>query len=143
MAYTKTTWVNGETPINADNLNNIETGVSGVIGTILWTNPDPTADFSSQNIALNSSDYDVLEFVWLGIKTLSIVFSERVIKGHGTQFDYFQTTSTNTRASRRITYVNNTSYTVGDCNISNNSANNFCIPLYVIGYKTGLFGGQS
>ena len=27
MAYTKTTWVNGETPINADNLNNIENGI--------------------------------------------------------------------------------------------------------------------
>lgn len=27
MAYTRTTWVNEETPLNADNLNNIEDGI--------------------------------------------------------------------------------------------------------------------
>ena len=27
MAYTKTEWVNGETPINESNLNNIENGI--------------------------------------------------------------------------------------------------------------------
>lgn len=27
MSYTRTNWVNGSTPINADNLNNIETGI--------------------------------------------------------------------------------------------------------------------
>lgn len=30
MAYNKTTWINNETPINADNLNNIENGVDDV-----------------------------------------------------------------------------------------------------------------
>ena len=31
MAYTKTTWINGETPaINADNLNKIETGLDDI-----------------------------------------------------------------------------------------------------------------
>ena len=29
-------------------------------GTILWTNPNPTSDFSAQSIALSSSDYDML-----------------------------------------------------------------------------------
>lgn len=30
MAYTKTTWGNNVTPINADNLNNIEDGIGDV-----------------------------------------------------------------------------------------------------------------
>lgn len=30
MAYTKTTWVNGQTPINATNLNHIEDGIESV-----------------------------------------------------------------------------------------------------------------
>lgn len=29
MAYKKTEWINGETPVNADNLNNIEQGIEG------------------------------------------------------------------------------------------------------------------
>ncbi|MGN0693727.1 MAG: hypothetical protein ACI4LK_02310 [Lentihominibacter sp.] len=30
MSYKRTTWVNGETPINADNLNNIEAGIVAI-----------------------------------------------------------------------------------------------------------------
>lgn len=30
MAYNKTVWVNNETPINTDNLNNIEDGIEDV-----------------------------------------------------------------------------------------------------------------
>lgn len=32
MAYTRTTWVNEETPLNADNLNNIEDGIEELQG---------------------------------------------------------------------------------------------------------------
>lgn len=31
MAYTRTTWVNEETPLNADNLNNLEEGVAQAV----------------------------------------------------------------------------------------------------------------
>ena len=31
MAYTRTTWVNEETPLNADNMNNLEDGVEEAI----------------------------------------------------------------------------------------------------------------
>ncbi len=30
MSYQRTTWVNGETPINADNLNNMEEGIAEI-----------------------------------------------------------------------------------------------------------------
>lgn len=31
MPYVKTVWVNGETKLNADNLNNVETGVNDAL----------------------------------------------------------------------------------------------------------------
>lgn len=31
LTYTKTTWVDGQTPVNAANMNNIETGLSNAI----------------------------------------------------------------------------------------------------------------
>lgn len=34
MAYTKTNWVNGQTPINADNLNKIENGIEKLVSII-------------------------------------------------------------------------------------------------------------
>lgn len=42
MAYTKTTWVNDETPINADNLNKIENELESLEGNISDINDDIT-----------------------------------------------------------------------------------------------------
>jgi hypothetical protein len=149
MAYVKTTWVNGETPINADNLNHIETGIKGnetlinnITGSILWTNQNPTADFSGQTITLSSSDYDVLEFIWRTDSVGNLSFSEKVMKGKGTQFDFFSTAIVGRRWSRRILYVSDTSYSFNDCYKLDSSAtmeNDNCVPLYVVGYKTNLF----
>lgn len=47
MAYTKTTWVNGETPINADNLNNIENGIE--------TNDKKLSQVITGNATVNST----------------------------------------------------------------------------------------
>lgn len=166
MAYTKTTWVNGETPINADNLNNIEggikdnetsindieTSVNDMKGTILWENPSPTANFSPQEITLTSSDYDCLEiyyYDWIDTKRMK---SQKVIKGANILINAsFYANGNFFTSSRPLTYNSDTSYSVGACValygsssfLINQAINYVCVPVYIIGYKTGLFGGQS
>lgn len=153
MAYTKTTWVNGETPINADNLNHIEggikdndTAISDMIGKILWTNNDPAAEFQSQNITLNSNDYDCYEIIYLQDANTQRLFNTgKILKGHGTILD-FQAILPHYRA---VNYVSDTTLQIGEgvdvyytSPASTAASNTVCVPLYIIGYKTGLFGGS-
>jgi hypothetical protein len=158
MAYTKTTWVNGETPINADNLNHIEggiknneTSIGNITGRILWKNPLPTADFQAQTITLNSSDYDIYEVYYYDWTSGKHMKSEKALKGQNTIIDlilYYDNKAF--IATREITYVSDTSLSIGRCDSLVDSSAfthltpaNWCVPVYVIGYKTGLFGGQS
>jgi hypothetical protein len=66
MSYTKTNWINGETPINATNLNNIENGIKvnannieNLKGYILYEN----VEGSKETITLNetSSNFKYIE----------------------------------------------------------------------------------
>lgn len=137
--------------ITAANLNEIKSAVndnadllSNITGTILWTNPNPTSDFSSQTITLSSDDYDVLEFFY-GYDTSGVrVVSERTIKGNGVQFDVYSTVVPTRAWRRRTEFVSNTSYSVGNCtrmeyNQTAYNENGYCVPIYIVGYKTGLF----
>ena len=120
-------------------INEIESQELGITGHILWTNPDPTQTFNSQNITLNSSDYDILEVYNAQATSNTRLQNSRIIKGYdGIIYTIFDTGSS---ARRTLTRISDTSYTVGtvqgETEYSGN--NNFIIPLYVIGYKTGLF----
>ena len=115
-------------------------------GTVLWTNPSPTSNFDGQNIALNSSDYDCYEIIYKVYKTEDYyINSGRTPKGHGKRI--MQIAGTNNEGPynyiRDITYNSDTSLTIGACNVywaSSTTTNNAqMIPVYVIGYKTGLF----
>lgn len=143
---TPTRYADG-TSLSAYHLNKSEyETIKRVNGTILWQNSNPTADFAAQTITLNSSDYDVLEFIWRTDSAGNLAFSEKIMKGKGTQFDFFSTAIVGRRWCRRILYVSDTSYSFNDCyKLDSSSAmeNGNCVPLYIIGYKTGLFGGQS
>jgi hypothetical protein len=154
MAYTKTTWVNGETPLNADNLNNIEggikdneTSIGNITGKILWENPNPTAEFQPQNITLNSNNYDCYEIIYLqDLSTQRLFNTGKILKGHGTILD-FQAMLPHYRA---VNYVSDTTLQIGEgidvyytSPASTVVSNTTCVPLYIVGYKTGLFGGQS
>lgn len=111
-------------------------------GTILWKNTNPTAStFASQNIALNSSNYDYYEIIvnWSADvnRTQS---SGKVLKGSGTVFNFVSTHSW----YRTINYVSDTQLTVNNCTeaviypTSTSTNNRWFIPLYVIGYKTDI-----
>lgn len=127
--------------------NNFETK-----GTILWSNSNPSNSFVSQNINLNSNDYDVLEIFYKVSITGTKIWSEKFLKGYGTQLinvinlneDVSQTTGAR---SRDIDYVSDTSLLIKNGLIRDDGTqastptvnNNILIPLYIIGYKTGLF----
>jgi len=102
-------------------------------GHLLWENPDPTAEFAAQTIALDLSAYKKVVVLYAGEKGTrsTIMYSKgedyemRMIDGGGTS-------STNTFA-RKISW-NNSGVTIGT---PGNSYDDECIPVKIIGFKSG------
>lgn len=138
----KTTVKNNLVNAINENYDNID----GLVGTILWTNPNPTSNFDGQNVNLSNSDYDVLEIIFDQGAGMNKIFSQKFIKGKGTflQCDLVAEAGIYFRW-RNIIYVNDTEYTIGygyqqiAGQSSSSQANSAIIPLYIIGYKIGLF----
>lgn len=139
-----------QTPVTANNLNEMQNILNDNVTnnfqskeTVLWTNPNPNSSFEGQTITLSSDDYDMLLFIYRTDLTITNCHSEFIIKGFGGQFDFFSTAVENRRWARRFTWVSNTQFTFQDAwyydGNSSTQQNSTLIPLYVIGYKTGLF----
>ena len=137
-------------PVTANNLNEMQNILNNNVtdgfqsnGTILWTNPNPTADFAEQTITLSSSDYDVLEWYFRSDVATNLTFCQKSIKGTGTQILYPSQASGSRQWSRRVYISNNTQFLIGAGKkvdgTTSTDENSMCVPLYVIGYKTGLF----
>lgn len=144
--------------VNAADMNEIKTEVNdnyskitGVQGTILWTNPNPTSNFGSQTITLSSGDYDVLEFYIASDANKIYMFIEKTLKGSGISPTYIVDINAGYNqytgfVQRNIKYSTDTTYSIANCLERRQAAqltpsvnNSYMIPLYVIGYKTGLF----
>ena len=85
MAYTKTNWVNGSTPINATNLNKIENGISAndsAISAML------NKIYPVNSIIIRDSSTDMSK--WLGF-TWTKVFAGKVLVGVDTAQTEFNT----------------------------------------------------
>ena len=113
-------------------------------GTILWTNEDTSEEWaSSRQITMSTSDYDCYMVVYTtGSSGLTSVKNTGLIpKGKTTQLEFFYNVGSgnNTAIIRRreFAYNNDTHYTVSE-NMGADG-NYACRPLYVVGYKTGLF----
>lgn len=118
---------------------------------LLWTNPNPNNAFSPQDITLNSDDYDILEiyyYDWSGdSNSYKDLLVQRAIKGYN--FLLHSQITYNDKAyagNRRVTYVNdttlhfqNTHGIIDDSSFNTGLFAKWNVPLYVIGYKTGLF----
>lgn len=123
-------------------INEIEDQEIGITGHILWTNPNPTSDFSPQSITLSSDDYDELTIFFKKTNTENKLDSIQILKGFGTDLDHVDGGAS---FFRSVGYVSDTSYQIreGKFILPDSSTvqtdNSRCIPIYVIGYKTGLF----
>ena len=118
---------------NASELNTLlSLNLSGLKGTVLWTNPSPSSSFGAQNITLSSSNYDMLEIFYLLFNNANVMNSTRIIKGYSARILTYASTGI---SIRQLTYSNDTTYAVGEDSDNNVRG----IPLYVIGYKTGVF----
>lgn len=107
-------------------------------GQILWANPNPTNNFDAQTITLSSDDYDILEWYYLYNNDLNqkVMKCEKVPKGYSPQLELIYGSGT----IRRICdYVSDTSYSIRN-NVG--AGNEYIIPLYIIGHKTGLFSEE-
>lgn len=122
-------------------VNNNATELTNLAGQILWTNPSPTSSFSPQTITLSSSDYDMYEVIFYGsITGADTLTSGRIPKGGNFFLQQIYNTGTgDVVRNRKIQYVSDTSMTVADGTQGNSQNNNANIPVYIIGYKTGLF----
>jgi hypothetical protein len=106
----------------------------------LWENPAPTASFVAQNITLDSADYDFLYIAFTAYDGNANAYESVTIpKGKGCILSL----ATGYRGSenirtRQITYVSDTSLSVGDGYLGQASAtvnNATCVPIVVYGIK--------
>lgn len=101
---------------------------------ILWTNPNPTTAISSStNITLLNDDYDVLEIFYRLTTSKNFIMSAKILKGWDSRLIAIRQEGTG--LYRELIYNSDTSYTL---NIGSAESVQ-CIPLYIVGYKTGLF----
>ena len=122
-------------------VNSNATGLLGVQGTILWTNPNPTSAMANASASLSSDDYDVLTWVCKRTNSSNQLMFFTTIKGNSAIFTCVDSNGVTLR--RGATYSSDTSYDFTGCNKGDGSSDNSSlIPWYAIGYNTGLFGGE-
>lgn len=125
------------------------TNIGNITGTILWTNPNPNNLFPAQSINLSNYGYDVLEIFYYDFNAEGKrnVSSTRAKKGSNINLmAIFQYNDHGYIGNRNIYYVNDTTLNV-DVPVSiiqsdtfnRQAVQDWCVPLYIIGYKTGLF----
>lgn len=120
-------------------VNNNGTILSGINGTILWTNPNPSLEFTPQTITLSSSDYDMLMFILKRQNNYDTLVPPLIIPKGYEGVGLSQALNGENRR-RNFTYVDDTHYSCTNGSTPDGTtANGTLIPLYVIGYKTGLF----
>lgn len=127
---------------NATETSSNTTNISNITGQILWTNPNPSSAISSATtITLSSSDYDMLEVFYLQTQSSSggTLYTNRFLKGYSTRMRIHTVDGAN--VYRTLTYSSDTSYIIQQTTADSSvlSPQILAIPLYIVGYKTGLF----
>lgn len=120
-------------------INTNETNINNIKGSILWTNSDPSQSITkATNITLSSSDYDVLE-VFFNQRSFNNTanYSVKFLKDSPGTRCYIPSTDGN--IYRTITKNSDTSLTISTIIGSQDRDASLVIPIYVVGYKVGLF----
>lgn len=120
-------------------VNNNSVILQNTLGKSLWENPNPTASFSSQTITLSESlaNYSCYEIIFKQSNTNERYFSTgKIPVGHGTILSYV--TSSNSYRPTGATVSGNT-ISFENAYVGSTSNNGVAIPIYVIGYKSGVY----
>lgn len=121
-----------------ENKTEIETKINNLKGKILWTNSNPENNFSAQNISLSDSDWDCYEVIYGSDAVANAkMMSVKSIKNRGCKLN--SKVGSNNICDREIQYKNQTLFYVNGAYVNNALNNQYLIPIYIIGYKTGLF----
>lgn len=124
----------------------INYGVYERKGEILWKNSNPTSPINANTtIKLSSEDYDVLKIFYKREVAQNFVLTTETIKGYDIDL-----TATGSQPSvswireRILTYVDNKTFSAAECFLQYSNAGrtaepNGCIPICIVGYKTGIF----
>ena len=118
-------------------------------GRILWSNSSPNSNMEDgTTINLNSDKYDVLEIYYKYTTSANMMWCKKIIKGYNTYLDiavpYYTNANYVANEFRNFTRVSDTQYTVSKCYVVHTDntqlyREDMIIPLYIVGYKTGLF----
>lgn len=114
---------------------------------ILWKNANPNTLFRAQTIELSSDDYDELEILYIDYQSSNRLMSTKVLKNHpGNLQACFQYQDHGYVGAREFTFTDSTHIKFVNCvSIIQQDAfrrvavEDWCNPVYIIGYKTGLF----
>lgn len=111
-------------------------------GKLLWTNSSPTTSFEGQTIQVDLSDYDAVQIISTGTNNSTHRISSGIVPiGYTSQVSWYAQISYYVRtfnvSSTGVTFQDATDTAINTGSYGTN--NNTAIPLYIIGYKTGLF----
>lgn len=127
------------------NNNSLEVNGKAIdFGTILWTNPNPTSSFSAQSVNLIESldNFDAYSIIHRQSTSNSRYISTgKIPVGHGT-FMANPLATNQYRGTNENTSGSSITFTAGyraNADGTFTEDNTLVIPMYVIGYKTGLF----
>lgn len=150
----KINWVNGQaggTPLSAENMNQmqdyIEEAINNITGHVLWANSDITSDFAAQTVNLTDTDYDFIKIVYKYYKSSAYIMSQETLKNYstvlGAGFTYANQAGGETVMRTVVSASSGAQLTFREgkqqLGSTESTNNGYCIPIYVIGYKTGLF----
>lgn len=119
--------------IDTYSCNYVNNKITNINGQVLWENSSPTISIDNDtNITLNNDDYDIILWLFRYSSSVNQIISSHSIKGYGTKVSNILVGGV--LRERSIEYNNETSYCIKYT--GNGGA---LIPIYAIGYKTGLF----
>lgn len=126
-------------------INSIKTEIKPIL---LWENPNPNNNMGTLQIDLADSNYDMYEVIYYNWKQQKYYSSSKAVKGQDIAL-YTMISSNNSvyMATRIITYVSETKLNIGEnivlitnsTFVPTQSNAEWTIPVFIIGYKTGLF----
>lgn len=104
---------------------------------ILWTNPNPSSIFNSQEIVLNDGSYKIRKIVFKAFETADFVGTQEIAKGYDGRLFYSNSSGVN--VTRNVTCVSDKIYRFENASTDNKTL----VPLYIIGYNQENYNGET